>query len=160
MKKKGYSKTCLKRQLSKIPKFGFQDQFSPNADQEEHSAILSTLIKLPVVILTYILSIFDWPFKTGFTVLSVLKIMSSTWKFHNYTRNTNTQNTNSHGTSRYVIKVSTTRKYMYHNHHPHTNTQNSNSHGTSRYVIKGSTTRKYHNHQPQKKWTSIFCSLR
>ena len=28
----------------------------------EHSAILSTFIKLPVVIKTFILSIFEWPF--------------------------------------------------------------------------------------------------
>ena len=32
------------------------------------SAILSTFIKLPVVIKTFVLSIFEWPFYTGFTV--------------------------------------------------------------------------------------------
>ena len=44
-----YSKTCLKRPLSKRPNFGFQDQLSLNAGrkycrmfQGEHSAILST----------------------------------------------------------------------------------------------------------------------
>ena len=31
----------------------------------EHSAILSTFIKLPVVIKTVVLSIFEWPFYTG-----------------------------------------------------------------------------------------------
>ena len=31
-----------------------------------HSAILSTFIKLPVVIKTFVLSIFEWPFYTGF----------------------------------------------------------------------------------------------
>ena len=36
----------------------------------EHSAILLTLIKLPVVFKTFVLSIFDWPLKTGFTVFS------------------------------------------------------------------------------------------
>ena len=36
--------------------------------QGEHSAILSTFIKLPFVIKTFILSIFEWPFNTGFTV--------------------------------------------------------------------------------------------
>ena len=36
--------------------------------QEEHSAILSTFIKLPFVIKIFILSIFEWPFYTGFTV--------------------------------------------------------------------------------------------
>ena len=34
----------------------------------EHSAILSTFIKLPFVIKIFVLSIFDWPLKTGFTV--------------------------------------------------------------------------------------------
>ena len=45
-----YSKTCLKRPLSKRPKIGFQDLLSLNAGQREHSAILSTFIKLPFVI--------------------------------------------------------------------------------------------------------------
>ena len=47
-KQKRYSKTCLKRALSKIPQIGNQDQLSLNADQKycrmlqrEHSAILS-----------------------------------------------------------------------------------------------------------------------
>ena len=35
-----------------------------------HSAILSTFIKLPFVIETYVLSFFEWPFYTGFTVIS------------------------------------------------------------------------------------------
>ena len=33
-----------------------------------HSAILSTFIKLPFIIKTFVLSIFEWPFYTGFTV--------------------------------------------------------------------------------------------
>ena len=36
--------------------------------QAEHSAILSTFIKLPFSIKTFILYIFEWPLKTGFTV--------------------------------------------------------------------------------------------
>ena len=36
--------------------------------QGEHSAILSTFIKLPFVIKVFVLSIFEWPLKTGFTV--------------------------------------------------------------------------------------------
>ena len=36
--------------------------------QREHSAILSTFIKLPVGIKTFVLSTFEWPFYTGFTV--------------------------------------------------------------------------------------------
>ena len=38
--------------------------------QGEHSAILSTSIKLPFVIEIFVLSIFEWPFYIGLTVLS------------------------------------------------------------------------------------------
>ena len=41
--------------------------------QWEHSAILSTFIKLPFVIKIFVLSIFEWPFYTGFTVFLFLK---------------------------------------------------------------------------------------
>ena len=70
-----YSKTYVKRPLSKGPQIGFQDQLSLNSDQEycrmfqgEHSATLSTLLKLPFVIKIFILSIFEWGFYTSFTV--------------------------------------------------------------------------------------------
>ena len=36
----------------------------------EHSALLLTFIKLPFVIKIFVLSIFEWPFYTGFTVYS------------------------------------------------------------------------------------------
>ena len=39
----------------------------------EHSAILSTFIKLLFVYKTFVLSIFEWPFKTDFTVYFQLK---------------------------------------------------------------------------------------
>ena len=59
----------------KKTKIGFQDRLSLNAVQKycrmlqgEHSAILSTFIKLPFVIKTFVLSIFEWPFSKGFTV--------------------------------------------------------------------------------------------
>ena len=72
-----YSKTCLKRPLKKKTKIGFQDQLWLNAGQKycrmlqwEHSAILSTFIKLPFVIKIFVLSIFEWPLKTAFTVFS------------------------------------------------------------------------------------------
>ena len=42
--------------------------------QWEHSAILLTFIKLPIVIKIFVLSIFEWPFYTGLTV--VYKILS------------------------------------------------------------------------------------
>ena len=37
--------------------------------QGGHSAILSTFIMLPFVFKIFVLSIFEWPLKTGFTVL-------------------------------------------------------------------------------------------
>ena len=60
----GYSKTCVKRPLSIRQKTGFKDQLLLNAGQKycrmlqgEHSAILSTFIKLPIVIKIFVLSI-------------------------------------------------------------------------------------------------------
>ena len=41
----------------------------------EHSAILSTFIKLPFVFKTFVLSIFEWPLKTGFTVFSYSSVL-------------------------------------------------------------------------------------
>ena len=38
---------------------------------KEHSAILLTFIKLLFVIKIFVLSIFEWPLKTGFTVTSM-----------------------------------------------------------------------------------------
>ena len=59
----------------KRPKNSFQDQLLLNAGQKyyrmvqgEHSEILLTFIKLPFVIKTFVLSIFEWSFYTGFTV--------------------------------------------------------------------------------------------
>ena len=70
-----YSKTCLKRPLKKKTKIGFQDRLTLYAGQKycrmlqgEHSTILSTFIKLPFAIKIFVLSIFKWPLKTGFTV--------------------------------------------------------------------------------------------
>ena len=70
-----YSETCLKRPLSKRPKMGFKYQLSLNAGQNycrmlegEHSAILLTCIKLPHDFKTFVVSISEWPLKTGFTV--------------------------------------------------------------------------------------------
>ena len=67
-------KTSVKWPLSKRQKIGFQDQLLLNAGQKycrmlqgEHSAILSTFIKLPFVIKTFVWSIFEWLFYTGFT---------------------------------------------------------------------------------------------
>ena len=70
-----YSITCVNRPLSERPQISFQDQLSLNAGQKycrklqgEHSAILSTFIKLPFGIKIFVLSIFEWPLYTGFTI--------------------------------------------------------------------------------------------
>ena len=70
-----YSKTCLERPLKKKTKIVFQDRLLLNASQKycrmlkgEHSAIF---IKLPFVIKIFVLSIFEWPLKTGFTVVCI-----------------------------------------------------------------------------------------
>ena len=66
---------CVKLPLSKRPKIGVQDQLSLNAGEKycrmlqvEHSAILFTFIKQPFFIKIFVLSVFEWPFYTGFTV--------------------------------------------------------------------------------------------
>ena len=75
-----YNKTCVKRQLSKRPQIGFQDHLSYHLMQVKSIAECSNgsilqyfqpSIKLPFVIKIFILSIFEWPFYTGFTVLYV-----------------------------------------------------------------------------------------
>ena len=68
-------KPGLSSHSKRRPKFGFQDRLSLNAGQKycrmlqgEHSAIvLLTFIKLPFAKKT-LFCIFEWPFKTGFTV--------------------------------------------------------------------------------------------
>ena len=71
-----YSKMCIKRPLSKRPKIDFPYQLSLNSGQKYcrmlQSAILSTF-KLPFVIKIYVLSIFERPFYTGFTVIYLFK---------------------------------------------------------------------------------------
>ena len=49
-----------------------------------HSAILSTFIKLSFVIKIFVLSIFEWPFYTDFTVVWILYIFKSLchWSDH------------------------------------------------------------------------------
>ena len=70
-----YSKTCVERPLSKRPKIVFKTNYRlmqvksiGECSKGEHSAILSTFIKLSFVIKICVLSIFEWPFYTGFTV--------------------------------------------------------------------------------------------
>ena len=58
-----YSKTC-----ASLKKTETSFQLSLMHVQGEHSAILSTFIKLTFVIKIFVLSIFERPFNTGFTV--------------------------------------------------------------------------------------------
>ena len=81
---KKYSETCVRRPLSKRYQIGFQDELSLDAGQKcsrmllgEHSAILSTFIKLQFVIKIFVLSTFEWLFYTGDTVHKLnLKLMN------------------------------------------------------------------------------------
>ena len=65
----------VKPPLSKRPKLVFKTNYrliqvrSIAECSREHSAILSTFIKLPFVFKIFVLSIFEWPFYTGFTVI-------------------------------------------------------------------------------------------
>ena len=78
-----YRNTCLKPPFKKKAKIGFQDQLSLNTGQKycrilqrEHSAIPLTFIKLPFAIRTIVLSIFEWPFKTDFTVCHYIMLQN------------------------------------------------------------------------------------
>ena len=73
-------KPVLSSHSKRRQKIGFQDRLSLNAGQKycrmlqgEHSAILSTFIRLPFVIKIVVSSIFEWPLKTGFTVIEFIK---------------------------------------------------------------------------------------
>ena len=77
VKKISYSKTCVKRSLSKRPKMVSKTNYClmqvksiAECSKGEHSAILLAFIKLPFVIKSFILPIFECPFYTGFTVHS------------------------------------------------------------------------------------------
>ena len=79
-------KPVLNDHTKRRPKIGFQDRFSLNASQKycrmlqwEHSAILSTCIKLPFVNNIFVLPIFEWTLETGLTVND---------KYHNYHKKT------------------------------------------------------------------------
>ena len=87
-----YSKPVLSHHSKKKTKIGFQDRLSLNAGQKycrmlqgEHSAILSTFIKLPFVINIFVLSSFEWPLKTGFT--AVIKFGLSLHLYYVYISN-------------------------------------------------------------------------
>ena len=74
--KVGYSDTVkpvLSGHSKRRPKIGFRNPLRLIAGQKycrmlhgEHPAILSTFIKLPFIVKSFVLSIFEWPLKTGF----------------------------------------------------------------------------------------------
>ena len=63
-------KPVLSGHSKRRPKIGFQDRLWINAGQKycRMLRVLSTLIKLLFVFKAFVLSIFEWPLKTGFTV--------------------------------------------------------------------------------------------
>ena len=82
---KSNAKVYTVRPLTKTPTIGFHDQLSLNAGQKycrmlqkEHSAILLTFLKLQFVIKIFVVSIYEWPFYTDFTVLFNQKITEET----------------------------------------------------------------------------------
>ena len=78
-----YRKNLCKTATLKISKIGFQDQLSLNAGQKYcrmlQAAFCNTLtfIKLSFIIKMFVLSIFEWLFYTGFTVLTCRRLNGS-----------------------------------------------------------------------------------
>ena len=74
-----YIKTCLKRPLKKDQNLVFKTDYRLmqvkvlQNDPREHSAILSTCIKLPSVFKIFVLSMFEGALKTEFSVYNVNK---------------------------------------------------------------------------------------
>ena len=61
-------KPVLSGHSKRRPKIGFKDRLSLNAGQTYCRMLQETYIKLPSVFKTFVLSIFEWPLKTGFAV--------------------------------------------------------------------------------------------
>ena len=59
-----YSKTCVNGHCQKDWKMVFQTNYR----------LMQVKIKLPYVIKTYVLSVFEWPFYAGFTVVKQLSL--------------------------------------------------------------------------------------
>ena len=68
-----YSKTRLKRPPKRRPKLVFKTDYRLMQVKSIASAILLTFIKLPFSFKAFVLSIFEWPLKTGFTVFKIFK---------------------------------------------------------------------------------------
>ena len=69
MKQTVWVQSKLTEQVQTICKGYSQMTKVDTRKEREHSAILSTFIKLPFIFKTFVLSIFEWPLKTGFTVV-------------------------------------------------------------------------------------------
>ena len=63
-----YSKTCLKQTI-KRPKLGFQDQLLLYEDKGIAECSFDLHYLLPSVFKTFVLFIFEWLLKTGFTAM-------------------------------------------------------------------------------------------
>ena len=63
-----YSKTCVKWPLSKRPKMVSKTNYR----LMQVKSIAECSFKLPFVIKTFVLSIFEWPIYTGFTVYTIV----------------------------------------------------------------------------------------
>ena len=75
---------CKTGILKKTENWFSRPELLLNADQKycrmlqgEHSAILSTCIKLPFINYIFVLSFFEWPFYTGFTVAMNVGVMKN-----------------------------------------------------------------------------------
>ena len=64
------TENCVKRPLSNRPEIGFQDQLSLNAGQKYCSILqyFRPSLSYHLSLRYFLLSIFEWPFYTGFTV--------------------------------------------------------------------------------------------
>ena len=73
------SKTCLKRQLKKKTKFSFQARSSRNAGQKYCRMLIlqyfRPLLNYHLSFSSFVLSIFEWPLKPGFTVTKNLPLL-------------------------------------------------------------------------------------
>ena len=80
-----YSKTCVNGH-SQTPFFAYAGQKCCKILQGEYSAILLTLIKLLFVVMIFVLTIYEWPFYTGFTVFAfkVKRCVKGQFTFSNF----------------------------------------------------------------------------
>ena len=91
--------TCVNRSLSKIQKMVIalcSSKVFQNAPIE-HSAILLTFINLQFIIKNFLLSIFEWPFYTGYTVPCEYEQRRFWWQGDKY------QNSQSHVSIQYIL---------------------------------------------------------